>query len=467
MNPRKDGSGRALLHTHPRMGVEEAVNDDLGDNSAADPHDGLSDEMWFPKVAVTKVTDSNANSNTESPTGFLAKTMHVRWDSLPLYLPDGDLADPEWWANVRQNEGCWGKWPELADIPSVFPSPVGWSVEFADWLVDVLPLDEKGHGRRLGELGCEVLDGAVAGLQWQGCDLILIRPGLGKSGGGQAGTNAFELLVNAIEAGEKDAAIGVCKAVGQALGMFHSSASEAKATPPDERRWNARTQVLEKRTRSATVWRAAHSDDTQGTITHGNFGFRVVWFQDDEAYIEACVGGVYHALAPSNAYFPAVRDVAAGYASLTSICAKASSPDSSVTLTDLRRAFFDGWCSTAPKRWHSAQALDTNRGGVTYWEYEQMIEHRFYHQAFGSDEPAFVTRFLSGISGMQNRMYQARTLAVGGLICFAIPPAAAFYWLFYPGSPSPTLSDIGAMGVLVLCGFALRRLYTASGASPH
>ena len=435
------------------------MKDHLGD----DPHDGLSDEMWFPTVAVTKVDASDA----DSPSGFTAKTMHVRWDSLPLQLPDGDLADPEWWAKVSENEGCWGQWPELTDIPAVLPSPVGWSVEFADWLIDVLPLDEKGHGKRLGELTCDVLDSAVAGLQWQGCDLILIRPVRGPSGGGQSGLNCSELLSDAIEAGEKETAFGICKAVGKALGRFHASASEVRATPPDERRWNNRTQVLEKRTRSATVWRASHSDDTQGTITHGNFGFQVVWFEGDEAYIEACVGGVYHTLAPSSANFPAVRDVAAGYASLTGICANSNNSDAASLLSELRRCFFEGWCSTAPKRWHSAQALDTNRGGVAYWEYEQMIEHRLFHQAFGSDEPSFVTRYLASVSGMQNRMYQARTLAVAGLICFAIPPAAAFYWLFYPGSPSPTLSDIGAMGVLVLCGFALRRLYNSSGAPPH
>mgnify|MGYP003323434905 CR=1 FL=1 len=56
----------------------------------------LESEPWYPRVAVNSVTDAVI----ESPTGFTSHVMHVRWDSLPMLLPDGDLNSSEWWGVV-------------------------------------------------------------------------------------------------------------------------------------------------------------------------------------------------------------------------------------------------------------------------------------------------------------------------------------------------------------------------------
>ena len=103
---------------------------------------------------------------------------------------------------------------------------------------------------------------------------------------------------------------------GAALGRFHAKSAPALLTPNDERSWNNRNAMLERRTRSATVWRGPHSADTQGTITHRNFSHSVCKIVDESIRIGGCFGGVRDALLPENSPFPAIRDVGAAYASM-------------------------------------------------------------------------------------------------------------------------------------------------------
>ena len=60
---------------------------------AAFGHDVDIESMpWYPRVAVNSVTDAIMTP----PTGFTAHVLHVRWDSLPMLLPDGDLTSEAW-----------------------------------------------------------------------------------------------------------------------------------------------------------------------------------------------------------------------------------------------------------------------------------------------------------------------------------------------------------------------------------
>lgn len=381
----------------------------------------LEAEPWFPKVAASSVTDGD-----EELAGFESKTLHVRWDSIPMLLPSSDLMSSEWW----NHENTWGEFPSLVPM-EVSPSPIGWKVLFAEHEALVLPMDEDGHGRRLSELNHAGLHTAIGGLQHEGRDVILIY--------------------NRLDSEELPRDEKHLRMAGEALGRFHSQCGKALSTPNDERAWNKRLDILEPRTRSATKWRAPHSADTQGTITHRNFGLDNCRLKDGKLIITGCAGGIYNALVPLETPSPAIRDVAAAIIELSS---------------DDRQSFCEGWASTAPAHWSSSKALDSHKGGLLIWEYEQMLEHRLFHQAWGREEPAHITAHLASISSLQSGMYQARTLAAAGLILLVIPPCAAFYWLFYPGAVTPSWNDVGGVAALAAIGIALRRMYRAAAPKP-
>ena len=379
-------------------------------------------EAWFPQVAASSVTDSEG-----APSGFSAHTLHVRWDSLPMLLPNGELDSVEWWNTLSPT---WGSWIEGAPI-SVTSNSFGWIVDFSTHEAYVLPLDEDGHGRRLAELNCEYLHTAVGGIQVEGRDLILV--------------------FSKVTTSELPKDVEHLRKAGSALGHLHTLCYQKLSTPNDERAWNKRLDILEPRTRSATKWRAPHSADTQGTITHRNFSLEHCHLVDGEVVIGGCFGGTFNALLPKNTPSPALRDVASGVTQLS---------------VEQKQAFCEGWASTAPDHWSSSKALDSHRGGLMIWEYEHHLEQRLFHQSWGQEEPAYVTQFLASVSGIQNGMYQARTLAAAGLICLAIPPCAMLYWLFYPEAATPSISDGTAMCALLLIGGLLRRMYRAAAPKP-
>ena len=376
----------------------------------------LESEPWYPRVAVNSVTDAVI----ESPTGFTSHVMHVRWDSLPMLLPDGDLNSSEWWGVVSPT---WGKWVDGKPL-SVASNQNGWVVEFENHEAQVLPLDEDGHGKRLSNLSCDELHAAIGGLQVDGRDVILV--------------------FNKLKAKPLPMDDNNLRLAGAALGRFHATCGRKLVAPNDERSWNNRLEILEPRTRSATKWRAPHSADTQGTITHRNFGLEHCQLVDGKIIIAGCIGGIYNALIPEVSPSPALRDVAAAVLTL--------SPEE-------RRAFCEGWVSTAPSHWYSHKALDGHRGGLLIWEYEQHLEHRLFHQAWGKDEPAHVTNFLASVSRIQNGMYRVRTIAAGALICTFVSLSVILYWIFYPESPIPSNFELGGIATIGVLGWVLNKFY--------
>ncbi|MDP6906314.1 MAG: hypothetical protein QF440_02735 [Candidatus Thalassarchaeaceae archaeon] len=382
----------------------------------------LAEMPWYPKVATSSVTEGNS-----APPGFISKTLHLRWDSLPVLLPEGDLLSEEWW---NEQTVTWGVW--LSGKPqSMAVNELGWLIDFPNHEAQILPLDEDGHARRLAELNCDELYTAIGGLQFEGRDVILI----------------FEKVETEPLPLDEE----YLRKAGEVLGRFHSVCLSQLSTPNNERSWNKRLELLEPRTRSATKWRAPHSSDTRGTITHRNFGIEHCQIIDGNVKIGGCLGGVYNAILPENSPSPVLRDVAAGTLNLSS---------------EQKGIFCGGWISTVPSFCSSAKALDSHRGGLVIWEYEQHLERRLFHQAWGEKEPSFVTRFLTNVSGFQNGMYQARSLAAAGLICLSIPPFAILYWLFYPDAIVPSTSDGLAMVALGSIGIFLRRMYRAAAPKP-
>ena len=371
---------------------------------------------WYPRVAANSVTDAIMIP----PTGFTSHVLHVRWDSLPMLLPDGDLTSEAWWNALSPT---WGKWIE-GPPQSVEENRNGWMVEFENHEAQILPLDEDGHGRRLSTLKCPELHTAIGGIQFEGRDVILI--------------------FNKIESTSLPMDEQHLRLAGEALGRFHAICGRNLATPNDERAWNKRLDVLEPRTRSATKWRAPHSADTQGTITHRNFSLKHCHLVDGNVIIKGCMGGVENALVPETSPSPALRDIAAAVIDLE---------------PELKRVFCFSWTKSAPSHWYSHKALDSHRGGLIIWEYEQHLEQRLFHQAWGEKESPHVTQFLSTVSSVQNRMYRVRTIAAGSLVCTFVPLAVILYWIFYPDSPIPSGNAIAGIGVMGICGWALNKIY--------
>ena len=383
----------------------------------------IESEAWFPSAAVKSVTDSS----DPAPLGFSSHVLHVRWDSLPMLLPDDDLKSVEWW---NAQSATWGEW--LSGKPqSVQSNSSGWTVEFDHHVAQVLPIDEDGHGRRLAQLNSKELHAAIGGVQHEGRDVILVFEKIN-----------FEPLP--LDAKHLQMA-------GESLGRFHIACGGNIATPNDERAWNQRLEILEPRTRSATKWRAPHSADTQGTITHRNFSLEQCFIHDGNILIGRCWGGIQNALLPQTSLLPAIRDVASAVTVLS---------------TELKRTFCDAWSSTAPAHWSSNKALDGHKGGLLIWEYEQHLLLRMLHQSWGENEPQSVTEFLTDVSTIQNGMYRARTIAAGAMICLSIPAVAVLYWLFYPDASSPATVDMAGVAITGVIGGVMRRLYRSLAPKP-
>ena len=105
-----------------------------------------------------------------------------------------------------------------------------------------------------------------------------------------------------------------------------------------------------------------------------------------EVHLLHPASGIYGAILPMLDRAPGLRDLASGYRSLE---LNSHVIDSGMSL-ELRRCLFDGWCSTAPPSWSSSQSLDSHKGGVPIWEYEQAmldVVEAVSHQS-GRPEPA-------------------------------------------------------------------------------
>jgi hypothetical protein len=439
--------------------------------------ESLAAEPWFPAGAARSLVPAEA-----SLTAFNAFTLHIEWDSLSLALPLHDPFEVDWWNDLLAtsvvrtgdvNAGLtssqkdepsvwWGSLP-IGDLSAVssFSSHSGMGFRLTDsegevTLCQLLPLDAAGHGRRMAELELQGVLTACGGLQWEGRDLLLFW---------DAEVEQDEILSELVEklliAGDAEGALGLVTQAGRALGRLHTQQLALRSLPNDERRWNERLKWLETTTRSETLWRVPHSKDTRATLTHQNFGLEVVHLRAGEALLACHSGGVYNALAPADCDFPVHRDLAAGYRSIASLCARVGAGGIEA---DLRLALFEGWKETVPAQTTSSQALDSHRGGVLIWEYEQALEQRLLHQAFAKDEPREVTDWLERVSGIQSSMFRARTLSALSLVCWAIALWGLVAWV--RGGFEVGLTILPFILAAIFAEL-LRRMYRALAPAPH
>ena len=423
----------------------------------------LAEESWFPGGVVTALEPAAE----QAPAGFEAYRLHTRWGTQLMLWPTGDSDSFDWWKSMLPVGGGGERWGEVPELAGATIERIDawdgrcWRIRESSGGImraHFLPLDSCGHGRRLAGIASEVLEAAVGGLQWQGRDVLLIYRQ-------QQGEAASDRLAKTIEEGDHTAAEQICQASGEALGRFHSDALAWLSLPNDERRWNQRLKRLEEQLVTNTLWRAPHSRDTHATITHRNFGLEgVLLHDDDEPTIANCADGVINAILPPYQDVPAVRDLAAGYRSISSILSNAGGHDIPADLElRLRRALFTGWCATAPSEATSAAALDGHRGGVAIWEYEQVLEEVACALAWKKEVPNRLTDWLSFIPHLQTSMYHSRTLS-GLALVSGVSAATA---LFIPGVFESLSNRIAAAAVLSLCALFLRWAYRRRAPPPY
>lgn len=380
-----------------------------------------------------------------------------------MVLPVGEVESIGWWRRVISVGGGakrWGQPPSIeGGVIEKMPSSSGPTFLLTEKsgrkvTIRLLPFDEKGCGRTLAELESEHLHTAFGGIQVEGRDLLLFfRQDVGE--------RADRMIVEALASSDFNSALNLCQRVGEVLGRFHTDALARLALPNDERRWNKRLKALEERTYSNTLWRAPHSTDTLATITHRNFGLEAVHIDDNETVISCCHDGIPNAILPKSRDYPAIRDLAAAYRSIAGVCT-----DNNVSGDDellLRKAIFDGWCSTAPRSATSSRALDGHRGGVAIWEYEQVLEEVAIAQAWGGQVNPRTTWWLGHVNRIQDQMYRSRTLSALSLLAGVSAPLVllADSWL-------PLIFERAVVSLSLLgTSLALRWFYRKRAPPPY
>jgi len=423
----------------------------------------VAGEPWFPRGAVS----TNPVPSEHAPVGFSSFEVPFSWTTTVMLWPNAGLPNLEVLQTWSESEDLWGDVTCLRSATSLdwasgSLGPIGKMDCGRDgiWRVEILPFDYDGHGRRLSEhIGSNPYV-AQGGLQWRGRDVLLFWRDLG------AWPSAADVLESLIESEKLDDARILIEECGRALGRFHLSTVEVADPTKVAKRWNERLKVLEERTKSSTLWRAPHGRRTVGTLTHRNFSLRNIVVLNDihskpnleDVHILFPGDGVYGALIPLEHRAPALQDLAAGYRSIERI-----EGGTSGMRIELRRCFLDGWRSTAPPRWASDDALDSHKGGVPIWEYEQVLKEVLYAHAFDDEIDSRTHWFLNHVDRIQAGMFRARTIAAGALTCTAL-----LGFGIYAGVTE--LLEWSDAIPLMLCGLAvppLRQLYRNLAPPPY
>tara|TARA_B100001113_G_scaffold82833_1_gene65856 strand:- start:3150 stop:4436 length:1287 start_codon:yes stop_codon:yes gene_type:complete len=423
----------------------------------------VAGEPWFPRGAVS----TNPVPSEHAPVGFSSFEVPLSWTTTVMLWPNAGLPNLEVLQTWSESEDLWGDVTCLQSATSLdwtsgSLGPIGKMDCGRDgiWRIEILPFDYDGHGRRLSEhIGSNPYV-AQGGLQWRGRDVLLFWRDLG------AWPSAADVLESLIESEKLDDARILIEECGRALGRFHLSTVEVADPTKVAKRWNERLKVLEERTKSSTLWRAPHGRRTVGTLTHRNFSLRNIVVLNDihskpnleDVHILFPGDGVYGALIPLEHRAPALQDLAAGYRSIERI-----EGGTSGMRIELRRCFLDGWRSTAPPRWASDDALDSHKGGVPIWEYEQVLKEVLYAHAFDDEIDPRTHWFLNHVDRIQAGMFRARTIAAGALTCTAL-----LGFGIYAGVTE--LLEWSDSIPLMLCGLAvppLRQLYRSLAPPPY
>ena len=233
-------------------------------------------------------------------------------------------------------------------------------------------------------------------------------------------TNNFEMRINDYLANSKlnDLEIQL-KEIGLLLGKFHTLMNENVA-PPIPEKWNERLKRLEHVTSSNTLWRAPHSKFTEAILTHGNLSLdKIILDSDNKWKLIGFEGMKLQTLIDSTTRFPAIRDLASIYWSISKIMNDLEIYDNELE-KNIRMWLFESWLSEAPKKWSNSKSLDTHKGGIMIWEYDCALYELFTEQAFEGKNKIHTKKWLSNVTRIQAIMFKNRLYSALSKISIAI-----------------------------------------------
>lgn len=426
----------------------------MGATLSAEQLQGLA---WYPKGIATSLEPRSGG-----PDGFAQFRLSTRWGSRDVLWPESGPSDGDWWAKVSTAEGWWG---EAINLTEAKVEQLEWedgqawqitSAEGEELILRSLPIDRHGHGKDLAELGYAGLNSAIAGLQHQGMDVLLIFEKLDTP---TASEHLMDLLHSSKD-GKRAEGGELCFDIGAALGRFAAAAMDAHSTANVERLWNDRLKKLEGMTKANTLWRAPHSPTTRGTLTHRNLGLEVIHLGEDGPRFSGCFDGIFNSVVDLPPHRPAIRDLAALLHSLHNLLEREGK---TALEAALRAQVIGGWKTTAPAGICSRAALDTHRGGVFIWEYEQKLESLAYHQAWQKPMPDSLKGWLRRVSRVQAQMFRDRSWSAFSLFSYFIAGGLALLWL------NGDLDAVQASAAIPISGLGLlmRKFYQSSSISPN
>jgi hypothetical protein len=419
----------------------------------------IIDESWYPGGIATALLEAEG-----APAGFARYRMSTRWGTHDLFHPISSPEDSQWWSEVISNSGWWGESPDIsgAEITEFSADgkawkatwkdsgPAGWSGQSVE--IRCLPLDSHGHAKVLAEVDSKNLLSALGGLQFDGRDILVILPEPEQP-------SALEVISDLVRAQDEAGLNSLAARLGRELGVFAACIKPDNHCPNTQRIWNNQLKKLEDWSKANTLWRAPHAFETQGTITHRNIGLEVMHISPDEVRISGCYDGLFNAIIGQEQNNPAIRDLAALFTSLGENLGRL---DGQRYEEGMRKAMLAGWSASAPERWSHQRALDTHRGGLTIWEYEQQLERLVLAKAWNREVAPSTRTWLAKVSRLQASMFGDRIWAAISLVCWSSAAIITALWLDGGASTEVAL----AVPPLLFAGYGLRRWYHSRAHPP-
>ena len=392
-------------------------------------------------------------SDSEAPEGF----EHIVVAGIGMKAELIEPIDASDWNSMVAGLESWGDFPEgEVIIEETISTKRGLVLKLSSsgkfWCAELLPWGSDGRLRARISLAPESNSVPSGGYVFGEHDVILVREWTERE------KTANLELETALQFDDSKVVNDILFRSAAALGRYHSAVESGRVTPPDPQRWNKRLEGLEARLRANTIWRAPHPKQTMCIPSLGDVRFSDLEADKDGEYdIRIGPPRLADCLAKPNCEFPAIRDFASLLHDLN--CLHYDSR-SQLDLTELRSSLIEGWRSTAPPQLCSEKAFYTPRGGVFFWEYEQMLLDVLEAVSHQSGKPEPAVSIIKYVPSMQSSMFNSRILAAFSYI-FGFFSASSFYQMVLGNST-------GIMPVaFAFISFGFFRLYKKSALPPE
>ena len=405
------------------------------------------DEMPWRPAAMAQV-----ESDEEAPPGFVALRFAGIGMMARMIEPE-KLNEPVDWINLTEKLEAWGEVPEPGSITSLqnMPNERGLNAILkadSTWLAEFLPWLSDGRIRARAKAAPEGSRIPIGGYSFEGRDVVILRHLEDDI------ENSAGIITNALAAEDAESAQDELRNAGMVLGRYHTKAGEARITPSDQSRWNARNQWLEETLRATFLWRAPYSKDQPCTLSLMDIRFSDIC--GDSLRIGRT--RLADALRPPVCEFPAMRDLASLAHDLSRLHHNSGSK---LELMPLRLALIEGWKSTAPAEWSTDDSFYSHRGGLAIWEYEQCLMDVLEASSHQSGAPQPAVEILRYVQSYQKKMFSNRTF--GALSAMAgFFGLATLYWTF-----PWTLDEVVLPLIFIGTSALLMRMYRRMSPPPE